>query len=201
MRATHRTSQQKISGAPFKPDFGLSGIVTTLMLLALTTAPAQTTSMNPTTPPPAHTVNTFRFQLSAPLARVAPLFGPEGERCWAGKHWDPHFLYPQPARDTEGAVFTVQHGPHSSVWVNTVFDLTRGRMQYVSVISGVVLSVIDVHLTAMDSSRTAVEVTYARTAIDAALNDDITAMGAADRDNGPDWQKSIEACLAATPRR
>jgi hypothetical protein len=43
----------------------------------------------------AHVSTTFRFQLAAPLARVAPLFGPEGERCWAGKDWDPHFLYPQ----------------------------------------------------------------------------------------------------------
>jgi hypothetical protein len=42
----------------------------------------------------AHVNNTFRFEAAAPLARVAPLFGPEGERCWAGKHWDPQFVYP-----------------------------------------------------------------------------------------------------------
>lgn len=152
------------------------------------------------TPTPAHVVNTFRFQLAAPLARVAPLFGPEGERCWAGKHWDPHFLYPQPARDTEGAVFTVQHGPHTSVWVNTVFDLDHGRMQYVSVIDGVVVSVIDVRLTALDASHTSVEVTYARTALDPAANDVVTAMGSDDRDSGPHWQQSIEGCLGVTPK-
>jgi hypothetical protein len=61
----------------------------------------------------AHVNNTFRFEAAAPLARVAPLFGPEGERCWAGKHWDPQFVYPQPARDLEGAVFTVRHGEQS----------------------------------------------------------------------------------------
>jgi hypothetical protein len=46
----------------------------------------------------------------APFAKAAPLFGPEGERAWAGKHWNPEFIHPQPARDVEGAVFTIQHG-------------------------------------------------------------------------------------------
>jgi len=160
---------------------------------------AQSTPMN-ANPAPAHVVNTFRFQLAAPLARVAPLFGPEGERCWAGQHWDPHFLYPQPARDSEGAVFTVvQHGTHTSVWVNTLFDLDAGRMQYVAVIPGIVLSVIDVRLSAIDASHTSVEVTYARTALDAAMNDHVTSMGAGDRDSGSNWQQAIEPCLAAAP--
>jgi len=167
-------------------------------IFAFLTAPQMSPSMTPAAAP-VHTVNTFRFQLAAPVARVAPLFGPEGERCWAGKHWDPHFVYPQPARDTEGAVFTVQHGPHTSVWVNTVFDLAAGRMQYVSVIDGVVLSVIDVRLATIDASRTSVEVSYARTALDPIHNDDVTAMGAADRDSGPHWQQSIEPCLSAAP--
>ena len=46
-----------------------------------------------------------------PYAEAAPLFGPEGERAWAGKHWTPHFLYPQTRHDEQGAVFTIQHGP------------------------------------------------------------------------------------------
>ncbi len=199
MIVSHRPNPERISGAPCKPGFGLSGLATALVLLTLHAAAAQTTAMN-STPTPAHVVNTFRFQLAAPIARVAPLFGPEGERCWAGKHWDPHFLYPQPALDTEGAVFTVQHGPHTSVWVNTVFNLASGRMQYVAVIPGAVLSVIDVRLAALDASHTAVEVTYARTALDPDANDDVTAMGADDRDSGPHWQQSIAACLTAIPK-
>jgi hypothetical protein len=159
--------------------------------------PQKAATMNPIAP--IHVANTFRFQLAAPLARVAPLFGPEGERCWAGKHWDPQFLYPQPARDAEGAVFTIQHGPHTSVWVNTLFDLAGGRMQYVAMIPGVALSVVDVRLSAIDTSHTAVEVTYNRTALDSAHNDDVSAMGAGDSDSGPHWQQSIEPCLAAAP--
>jgi hypothetical protein len=41
---------------------------------------------------PAHVSNSFQFVIRVPLSRAAPLFGPEGERCWAGQHWNPEFL-------------------------------------------------------------------------------------------------------------
>jgi hypothetical protein len=130
-----------------------------------------------------------------PLERAAPLFGPEGERCWAGKPWDPKFLYPRPAKDIEGAVFTVQHGSHTSVWVNTIFELSGGRMQYVSFIPDALVSVIDVRLTALDSNTTEVAVTYIRTALSTDANEHVHTLAANDRANGPQWQQSIEACL------
>src|SRR5271163_1891127 len=110
---------------------------------------------------PAHVSNSFHFVIRAPLSRAAPLFGPEGERCWAGQHWNPEFLYPQPGKDIQGAVFMVQHGPHTSVWVNTLFDPAAGRMQYVAFIAGAFVSTVDVRLTALDPSSTSVAVTYA----------------------------------------
>jgi hypothetical protein len=144
---------------------------------------------------PAHVSNSFEFVVPAPLSRAAPLFGPEGERCWAGPRWDPKFLYPQPAKDAQGAVFTVQHGPHTSVWVNTVFDPSGGRMQYVAFIPDRLVSIVDVRLTALDRLRTTVEVTYGRTALDAGANDDVEAMGKRDRESGGEWQHAIEQCL------
>jgi len=36
-------------------------------------------------PVAVHVKNSFRFVVKAPLERAAPLFGPEGERCWAGR--------------------------------------------------------------------------------------------------------------------
>jgi hypothetical protein len=147
----------------------------------------------------AHVSNSFHFEVAAPLIRVAPLFGPEAERCWAGEHWNPEFLYPQPAKDAQGAVFKVQHGPHSSVWVNTLFDLSRGRMQYVAFIDDVVVTTVEVKLTSRDSSHTAVDVTYTQTALQPAANDDVQALGRSDRERGPDWQKGIEKCLSIRP--
>jgi hypothetical protein len=150
---------------------------------------------------PAHVRNSFQFVVAAPLGRAAELFGPEGERCWAGPRWKPEFLHPQPAQDIEGAVFTVQHGPHKSVWVNTVFDPAGGRMQYVSFIPDTLVSTIDVRLSSLTPSSTKVEVTYVRTALDAGTNEDLLAMGKRDAANGPEWQKSIEDCLAAEQKR
>lgn len=145
---------------------------------------------------PAHVRNTFHLMVPAPMSRAASLFGPEGERCWAGEHWNPEFVYPQPAKDVEGAVFRVQHGPHRAVWVTTVFDPAAGRMQYVALIPDKLVFTVDVRLTAVDSSHTRADVTYVRTALDAVLNDDVEAMGKKDRESGPEWQQAIEKCLS-----
>lgn len=144
---------------------------------------------------PAHVSNSFEFDVHAPLSEAAPLFGPEGERCWAGKHWNPAFVYPQPGKDVEGAVFTVAHGPHTVVWVNTIFDVAGGRMQYVAVVPDVMAFTVDVRLSPAGDSCTHVMVRYARTALNAAANDDVMAMGKSDEGSGPDWQRSIESFL------
>jgi hypothetical protein len=144
---------------------------------------------------PVHVTNAFELIVRAPLSRAAILFGPDGERCWAGERWNPEFLYPQPGRDVQGAVFKVQHGQYTSVWVNTLFDMAGGRMQYVSFIPNTVVSTIDVRLTPVDPASTRVDVTYARTALNAAANDDVQAMGKRDRESGPEWQQAIAKCL------
>ena len=161
----------------------MKGVALLLLAFDMTTAPA-------------HVSNSFQFVVRAPLIRAAALFGPEGERCWAGQHWNPEFLFPQPAKDVQGAVFTVQHGPHKSVWVNTLFDTAAGRMQYVSFIPEALVSTVDVRLSALGAASTRVEVTYARTALNIAANGDVQAMGKSDAQSGPDWQQAIEKCLA-----
>jgi hypothetical protein len=145
---------------------------------------------------PVRVSNSFQFAAQAPMEVAAPLFGPEGERCWAGEHWDPQFVYPQPAHDEQGVVFTVQHGDHNSVWVNTVFDLKAGRMQYVMVVPEKFVSVIDVRLIPEGAAATKVDVSYLRTALDPSLNEAVIAMGDKDRASGEEWKRSIESCLA-----
>jgi hypothetical protein len=172
-------------------------ILHTLATLLLVSAMTSPQKIEPNVSPAelTHVSNSFHFDISAPLERVAPLFGPEAERGWAGKHWNPVFLYPQPGKDVQGAVFTVQHGPHNSIWINTIFNVPGGRMQYVSFIPEVLVTIVDVKLTPLDRSHTAVEVTYARTALQAAANDDVQALGDSDRDNGPYWKKDVETFL------
>jgi hypothetical protein len=139
----------------------------------------------------AHVSNTFHLVVRAPFNRAAGLFGPQGERCWAGPDWNPEFVHPLPGRDVQGAVFRVNR----AVWVNTVFDREGGRMQYVSFIPETLVFTVDVQLTAVDAALTRVEVAYARTALDAAFNDEVETLGTRDRESGPEWQEAIEKCL------
>jgi hypothetical protein len=174
----------------------LASLFLALALLPLSKVQGTATPQASPTAAPLHLSSTFHFVIHAPISCAAPLFGPNGERAWAGGHWDPQFLYPQPAKDIQGAVFTVQHGSLKSLWINTLFDVNTGRMQYVSVIPDAVVSTIDVRLTSVDPATTTVEVTYVRTALDPSANQHVQHLAHDDLDSGPDWQKAIEPAVA-----
>jgi hypothetical protein len=139
----------------------------------------------------------FEFVAHAPYAQVFPLFGAEKERVWAGKEWDPTFIYPKPANDVEGAVFTVQHGHATTVpWVNTAFDLQSGHVQYVYVIPDTLTTLIDIHITPQDAQNTKVDVMYERTALRAGGDERVRRMAEHDRRSGPEWAEQINRYLA-----
>jgi len=138
----------------------------------------------------------FDLVVDAPYAKAAPLFGPEGERLWAGKHWNPVVLYPQPAADTEGMVFTIQHGPWRAVWVNTLMDAAARHFQYVYVIPEIMVTVIDVRFKMISADATGVNVVYTRTALTMEGNEHVSAMSDDDKRAGKEWEQAIGAYLA-----
>jgi hypothetical protein len=142
-----------------------------------------------------HVSNSFAFTVEAHLKDAAPLFGPEGERVWAGDDWNPQFVFPVPARDVEGAVFTVRHGEHTAVWVNTLFDLKSGRMQYVYVLADLLVTTVDVRLHSIDAGHTKVNVTYLRTALRPEANSHVVALGEHDREQATVWEGAIHNYL------
>jgi hypothetical protein len=142
-----------------------------------------------------HVSNRFSFTVNAAMHDAAPLFGPEGERVWAGDDWNPQFVFPIPARDVEGAVFTVRHGEHSAVWVNTLFDLEGGHMQYVYVLADLLATTIDVRLHPMDAAHTRVDVTYVRTALRPEADEHVLSLGKHDSEQGKKWGDAINAYL------
>jgi hypothetical protein len=144
-----------------------------------------------------HTRTSFDLMVHLPLADTAPLFGPEGERPWAGKHWNPKFIYPQPAHDEAGAVFTVSHGSHNAVWVITEFDVAARHFQYAYFMADLMVTTIDVRFTELDAATTRVNVVYARTAVTPAGNEHVAAMTEGDKGSGKDWQEAIDQYLAA----
>ncbi len=144
-----------------------------------------------------HVENAFELTVHAPFARVVPLFGAWEERAWAGDDWTPEFLYPQPARDEQGEVFTLKHDLGEATWVNTILDLRSGRFQYVYVLPRVVATVIDIQATPAGAAETRVAVTYRRTALDPRHNAHVAALGQHDRTSGPEWQAQLDAAVAA----
>jgi hypothetical protein len=140
-----------------------------------------------------HTEETFEFALSSPPDRVAPLFGANKERAWA-PGWNPKFIWPSPAADQEGMVFTVAHGDRTAVWVSTLFEPRTGHCQYVYVIPDVVATVIALEWNPQGDT-THVKVKYDRTALSVAANPIVQGMAERDATSGPEWQEQLENYL------
>jgi len=151
-------------------------------------------------PPEAllHLSTSFELVVHAPYAKTAPLFGAHGERAWAGADWDPKFIYPQPAGDVEGAVFTVRDGPLTKVWVTALFDLEAQHIRYVYFIPELLVTTIDLRFNVIDAGTTQVKVVYTRTAITPQGNEHITGMSEEDKVRGEMWQQAIGNYLAGT---
>ncbi|HUK30854.1 MAG TPA: hypothetical protein VLV89_07060 [Candidatus Acidoferrum sp.] len=150
--------------------------------------------------PLAHVRSEFHFTLHAPMAVAAPLFGPEGERAWGGSDWDPAFLFPQPAKDVEGAVFLVHHGQHKSTWVTTALDFTAGHVQYVNLIDGAMVTRIDIHLAATGHGDTEATIVYERTALQPELNEHVISLAQEDTGMGAHWESAINSYLRSIPQ-
>ena len=141
-----------------------------------------------------HTREQFSLVANAPFEIAWPLFGADRERAWA-PDWEPVFLWPEKAFDKEGMVFIIRQGTKNAVWVNTVFDPTAKRIQYVYIIPDVVVTVITLLLTpAMET--TSIDVVYERTALVAAANEIVKDMAMRDRVAGSDWSRQINAHLS-----
>ena len=140
------------------------------------------------------TQTAFDIVVHLPYAETAPLFGPEGERPWAGKHWDPQFLYPQPAHDEQGAVLrsiTVLSPPcgstHSSISKLATFSTSTSFPTSWSQPS---TSDLRPPTRPPPGSRT-----YTRTALTPDGNDHVTAFTNTDKTAAKDWQQSIDTYL------
>jgi hypothetical protein len=171
------------------------GLVCARMSLAIVCCVPGMSALAQTTPEAAmHTETTFDLNVGTSYAKAFALFGPEGERAWAGKHWDPKAVWPVPARDQLGMVFTIAHGPFTAVWVNTEFDEKAGRLKYVYVIPEIMTTTIDVQLRD-EGARTHVTVTYERTALSEDGRAHVEAMTEGDRKAGAEWQAALDEYL------
>jgi hypothetical protein len=145
--------------------------------------------------PLLHVSHQFAFTIHVPMKDAALLFGAHAERVWAGAEWDPQFVHPLPATDKQGMVFTVSHPHMKATWVNTIFDLNNGHVQYVYFIPDALVTRIDIHITSRDAKTTDVNVVYERTALSPEANAHVRKMGESDAKAGPEWEKQINDYL------
>jgi len=146
------------------------------------------------------TQTAFDLTVPLPYAEAAPLFGPEGERVWAGEHWNPQFLYPPTPHDEQGAVFTIQHGPVRATWVNTLFDLEARHFIYAYFMPGIMVTTIDVRFATATPTTTKVHVVYTRTALTPEGNEHVTALTGNDEAAAHQWQQAIDTYVASRRR-
>lgn len=164
--------------------------------LAMCLVPLLSFSLNaqaPTALSPVHRRTRFAFTVNAAYDQVAPLFGADTERLWA-EGWNPQFVYPQPAHDQAGAVFTLVGG-HSSVWINTIYDLEHGHVQYACFAGEKMATLIDIRIEKLMNTSTKVDVTYERTALQANANEHVNHLADDDKNKGPEWEAAIRAYL------
>ena len=149
---------------------------------------------SPSAPKPLlHVRDGFELTVHAPLKSATALFGAHGERVWAGSEWDPHFFWPQPEQDKEGAVFT--EGEDQTPWVMTAFDLEGGHVQYVFFVGRLLATVLDIHLAPLGPTETKVTVVYEWTALKPDANDHIQHMAEAHRRMAKHWETAINDAL------
>jgi hypothetical protein len=141
----------------------------------------------------AHRRRTFEFLAEAPLSEVAPLFGAHRERVWA-PDWDPRFIWPAPAEDCPGMVFTVSGARGTAVWINTCFELQNGRVQYAYVLENAMTALITLSLSSR-GEHTHVAVSYERTALQPRADTWVTRMADQDARAGDEWSAQINAYL------
>jgi hypothetical protein len=137
----------------------------------------------------------FDLIVHQPYPEAARLFGPEGERAWAGSHWNPEFLHPQPAADVEGAVFTIQHGSVKAVWVSSLRDLDARHLQYVYFLPNLLVTVIDVRFQPSGAGATNVNVVYTRSALTLEGNEHVATLSRGDQAAGKEWQLALDDYL------
>lgn len=116
---------------------------------------------------PVHVERTGTLRVSQPLARVFPLFSPEGERRWVAG-WDPRYLHPRGVpSDAPGTVFQTDHNNEHTDWLVLHYSPGEGIAEYVRVTPGSRMGVVTVRAVERGSA-TEIEVTYRLTSLSAA---------------------------------
>lgn len=101
------------------------------------------------------------FEIGLAPADAMELFTPEGERVWAGEHWDPRYpaaLVHGATGGERGTVFVTAHDGEATIWVAMGRD--ADSVTYARVPPRRLAGIVSVRCTPARDEATNVEVTY-----------------------------------------
>jgi|JI7StandDraft_1071085.scaffolds.fasta_scaffold10557_6 hypothetical protein len=113
---------------------------------------------------PLHTHATHRIVVNAPADKAYMFFTPAGEELWVDG-WAPRYVYPSDGTTQRGMVFWTGQGSDLTVWRLLDFDRQAMRSLYVRCTPASRMGTVEVVCTALEVTKTQVEVTYALTAL------------------------------------
>lgn len=116
---------------------------------------------------PRHLQSSHRIVVAAPVERAFMFFTPAGEELWVDG-WQPTYVHPAQGHTQAGMVFTTGQGDEFTLWTLADFDRVAHRSRYVRCTPASRMGFVEVRCVALDVARTAVDVTYTMTALNAA---------------------------------
>lgn len=149
----------------------------------------------------AQQTQSFTIVLHATVADATPLFGPVREIEWTPE-WAPQFLHPAGGAQRGGVVFTTTTSTgREQLWMLLDYDVAAGRVEYVNVSPGFSATQITIRTVPDGDRRCRATITYRRSALVAAANEEVNQMDAhwAEQQR-PHWEAAINAVLAKASR-
>jgi hypothetical protein len=105
-----------------------------------------------------------RIMVDMPIDQAFMCFTPAGEELWVDG-WAPRYVHPADGRTEAGMVFSTGNGDEITHWLLADFDRAARRSRYLRCTPASRMTVVEVQCRALDATRTAVEVSYALTAL------------------------------------
>ena len=124
---------------------------------------------------PATITLTGQIRLTAPIARVFPLFSPLGEKLWV-PDWNPELLYPPNIDWAEGQLFRTREELGSAIWVVSELDLKASHVVYHRVEADRYVAQIGVRCYQASADVTEVNIVYRFVGLSERGNQEINAM-------------------------
>jgi len=112
--------------------------------------------------------HTRAFEIAQPVAKLFPLFSPEGEKYWVpGWDYDNVMGTTELCEDYVFLTKTHDHGTTDAIWLVKKYDRQAWLVEFYKIEPGDKAGVVTVQCTELGAARTNVEVTYKYTALSA----------------------------------